>query len=111
MVERRKDPRVPLDCPVFATIRMVDGEEVYCLLRDVSLKGAQVALPPGERNVRVREGDVLTIVDPPVQLDGVITNANAEVAWVGEESFGVCFRNGMDIDQRLLEKLLADACM
>jgi len=96
---------------VFATLRTQDGTDVFCLLRDVSLQGAQVALPPGERSIGVREGDVLTIIDPPLQLDGVITKASAEVAWVGSGSFGIRFGNGLEIDQQLLEKLLTDVCL
>ncbi|UZP65885.1 PilZ domain-containing protein [Desulfovibrio mangrovi] len=111
MVERRSEPRVPLDCPVFATLQLKDGLEVYCLLRDLSLQGAQVALPPGELSIDVVVGDDIVILDPPVQLDGVITNARAQVAWVQGGMFGIRFANGMEIDQQLLEKLISDACM
>lgn len=111
MDERRRDPRVPLDCPVFATLRIADGTDVFCLLRDVSLQGAQVALSPGEHSVGVREGDILTILDPPLQLDGVLTNAHAEVAWVREGAFGIRFRNSLEVDHMLLEKLLSDVCL
>ncbi len=111
MDERRREPRVPLDCPVFATMQREGGAEIFCLLRDVSLKGAQVALPPGDTTTQVTLGEELIILDPPLQLNGVITNARAKVAWVQEEAFGVRFDNGMEIDQQLLEKLLSDVCV
>lgn len=111
MAERRREPRVPLDCPIFATLLLKDGLELYCLLRDVSLQGAQVALPPGELSVGVAVGDEVVIIDPPLQLEGVITEARAQVAWIRDGVFGIRFANGMEIDQQLLEKLLSEACL
>lgn len=105
MEERRKVPRVPLDCPVFATLQGPDGRQVFCLLRDVSSHGAQVSPPPGEP-VWVNSGDVLNIVEPALVMDGEAMILQAEVAWTQDGVFGIRFSQEGGISPRMLQSLM-----
>ncbi len=106
MDERRKEPRVPLDCPVFATLRFGDGEQVFCLLQDVSESGARIALPPGEPVERIAVGGYVEFTEPSVSYDEAAVPA-AEIVWTDGSVFGVRFANDAEVNRLLLAALLA----
>lgn len=109
MEDRRSEPRVPLDCPVFATLRLGD-DEMFCLLRDVSLSGFQVAMPPGEDASTIVIGKQVQVIEPPDSLAQFLDHSSGTVVWVSEDTFGVRFDEQLTIEQEALEKYLEEAC-
>ena len=109
MIERRKDLRVPLDTPVFVTLLTESGKELFCLMKDISLGGAMVALPPEMPDGAVVPGEALTISEPPEGLFEELGNTVVHVAWVKPGAFGVAFSSILQLTQEKLEQRLNDS--
>ena len=108
MIERRKDLRVPLDTPLFVTLRTQDGEELFCLMKDVSLGGAMVALPPDTPENRFMPGEALHVSEPPDELVDELENWVVHVAWVRDNTRGVAFSSILPLTQEELEQRLSE---
>lgn len=107
--ERRSSPRVPLDSPIFITLRINEATECPCLVKDFSLGGAMIALPPGKGGT-VAEGDHVSITELSQKQCSPMQNIHGLVQWVKGEHFGVSFTSPMTISQEELKDTLENFC-
>lgn len=108
MQERRKEPRIPLDCPLFASLRIAELT-LPCLLRDVSRNGAMVCLAPKIKADGACAGARVVFVDLPETLTAVLSNCSGEILWRKGEMFGIRFDAELSVMQENLTRYLESA--
>ena len=102
MVDRRKNPRIPLENIFYLTI-VTEGREQRVVLLDISICGARIGLPPNQTMPPVKSE--LMFKDASV-LAEILENRKATVMWNVGIQCGVCFIERLDTKLEHIAKLL-----
>lgn len=91
MLERRGHPRVPLDIPYFARMRVEGGKAYAVMIVDINRWGIQAAFATPDDAMGECLGMAVLIEDLPARLDPSGTGWVGNLSWVTPLRCGVRF--------------------
>ncbi len=96
--DRRKEPRCAIDVPLFSSLLTPLGNNIVCIINDISLNGAMVIIPPDDQRL-LPEGQSVTFVEVPEHLEATLNNMHATVAWRKGKMCGLQFQNALPLTE------------
>ena len=104
--ERRKHPRIALDAPVFVGMAIGAADEVLCIIKNISLEGMLLELPPVNAPENVAIGQDVAVVSCDEFEEEIFCSIRGVVAWVGGRQCGIRFTSPARISEDTLRAVL-----